>query len=241
MEEVEPTKSRRANSLGPTGNRVAENLARIRKERGLTTGQVVAVMAELGRPIPATGVTKIELGDRRVDVDDLVALAVALNVSPLTLLLPPTSNNEQVALTDNCQVSSRTAWQWAEGQRTAMDWEPGEDVSLAAPGADPAIPLRAYERDQEFGRQQAAYLALAQPEVRRRATQHSAIRIVRDLEDVIADLVAPSPDMDRAGLAALNRMARRRHQQLGIELEEISEQLPPVHPGVPASDGTDEG
>ena len=31
-------------------------------------------------------------------------------------------------------------------------------------------------------------------------------------------------------------MARRRYSQLGLDLEEISEKLPPVHPGVPIRD-----
>ncbi|MEV7600047.1 helix-turn-helix transcriptional regulator [Kitasatospora sp. NPDC089797] len=223
---------------GPTAGRVAENVERIRKARQLHQKDLSARLREVGRPMLPTVVSKIERGERRVDVDDLVALALALNVSPTTLLLPPTSSDTPVALTECVSVASRTAWQWAEGQRTAMELERADGVDLAGPGADPAISQDAYEREQEFARQQAAYRALAQPEERRRAEDHSAIRMIRNLEDVVTDLVAPAPDMDRAGLAALGRMAHRRHTQLGIELDGIVENLPPVHPGAPVRDMT---
>jgi hypothetical protein len=119
-----------------------------------------------------------------------------------------------------------------------MEWEPGEGTNLAEAGADPAISAEAYEREQEFARRQAAYRSLAQPEERRRSEAHSAVKLIRTLEDVVTDLVAPAPDTDRAGLAALSRMARRRHAQLGLELEEIADGLPPVHPGLPMPDGS---
>lgn len=236
MTEKSDAKTRRSAGWGPISGGVAANLIRLRKARGFTTSELAKTLSDLGHSIPASGITRIEKGDRRVDVDDLVGLALALNVSPTTLLLPPTSSDSPVALTESVSISSRTAWQWAEGQRTAMDWEPGEGVNLAAPGADPAISQDAYEREQEFARRQTAYRALAQPEERRRSEDHSAVKLIRGLEDVVTDLVAPAPDMDRAGLAALGRMARRRHAQLGFELEEITENLPPVHPGVPAGD-----
>jgi transcriptional regulator with XRE-family HTH domain len=38
--------------------------------------------------INAVGIKRIEAGERRVTVDDLLALAVALDVSPVTLLMP---------------------------------------------------------------------------------------------------------------------------------------------------------
>jgi hypothetical protein len=43
---------------------------------------------DLGRPIPPLGLRHLEAGNRRIDVDDLVVLADALDVSPLMLLLP---------------------------------------------------------------------------------------------------------------------------------------------------------
>lgn len=69
----------------------------------------------MGRPIAASGITKIEQGTRRVDVDDLVALALAFDVSPNRLLLEPESDNRRVALTDGVKLTRLQAWDWATG------------------------------------------------------------------------------------------------------------------------------
>lgn len=193
----------------------------------MTTTGLAEALKELGQPVPASGITRVEKGDRRVDVDDLIALSIALNVSPLTLLLPPSAGDDPVKLTESLSISSRNAWAWAEGHRPATDWEPGEGVNLAGPGADPAIAVGAYEREQEYARRHADYVALARPESRRRAEGQPAVRLARQLESLVADIVAPEPGVDRAAIAARVRMARRRHAQLGLDLEEIIEHLPP--------------
>lgn len=218
---------------------MTSNLAEIRKSRRLTTGALSERLSELGRPILANGITKIEKGARRVDSDDLVALALALNVSPLTLLLPTTCDDEPVSLTERFEVSSRTAWQWGRGERTAMDWEPGEGVELASSGADPAIVEDAYEREREFTRKQTEYLALALPENARRAEANATVRLARSLADIVSSLVVPEPGVDAAGLAARHRMAKRRLEFLRQELELVAERLPAVHPGVPIEDEPD--
>lgn len=200
----------------------------------MSTTELAAALEERDNPIPATGITRIEKGQRRVDADDLVALADSLNVAPLTLLLPPTAGGELVDLTPNRQVTARIAWQWARGERTAVDWEPGGLLPAAGSGADPVGDTEVFKKEQEFARKQAEYKALAEPVERRRAADHSAVRLARNLEDVLADLVTPEAGVDRAVLAARLRMARRRHAQLGFELDAIEERLPPVHPGVAA-------
>ncbi|MEU1445492.1 helix-turn-helix domain-containing protein [Streptomyces mirabilis] len=81
--------TRRANTIGPVGDQLRTNLVRIRQSRSLSTTALALKMAALGRPMHATGVTKIEKGDRRVDVDDLAVLAKALHVSVTQLLEPP--------------------------------------------------------------------------------------------------------------------------------------------------------
>lgn len=50
-----------------------------------------------------------------MDVDDLTALAVALDVSPAELLLDPAADDEELALTDEVVVSRADAWRWAAG------------------------------------------------------------------------------------------------------------------------------
>ena len=78
-------------------------------------------MTDLGRPIATLGINRIEAGDRRIDVDDLVALAVALDVSPIAILLPPVEDGyrDLVEVTAiEKPVTLEHAWQFFEGFRS---------------------------------------------------------------------------------------------------------------------------
>lgn len=79
------------NPLGPTGDTVRENVLRYRTRLNLGYADLARRLEALGRPIPVLGLSRIERGERRIDVDDLMALAVALGVSPTSLLLPDTA------------------------------------------------------------------------------------------------------------------------------------------------------
>ncbi|MCF2526755.1 helix-turn-helix domain-containing protein [Yinghuangia soli] len=109
---TEQQRGRRAIETGPTGKTVAENLARLRKLRGLTTRQLSALLERNGRSVPASGITRMEKAERQVTADELMALAVALNVSPVTLLLPADARG-QAQLTGGGTVDARDAWLWA--------------------------------------------------------------------------------------------------------------------------------
>jgi transcriptional regulator with XRE-family HTH domain len=78
----------RAVELGTVGWAVARNVKALREARGLTQTDVSDRMRVIGRPLLPTGVLKVEQGSRRVDVDDLVALALALDATPNDLLGP---------------------------------------------------------------------------------------------------------------------------------------------------------
>lgn len=218
---------------GPTAKRVGENVKRIRRARNLDQKDVSALVGSLGRPMLPTVLSKIERGERRVDVDDLMAIAEALNVSPAALLLPPTFGDDLVSLSEDHQVTSHTAWRWFQGLKTAMDFEPGEGTNLAEPGADPSIAAEAVEREEEWERRQTQYRALTLPPALQRVADHPAVRLARQLADLVEDVVSPEPGAVGAEATRL-RMAQRRHQQLGIELEELQERFDPkpvVHPG----------
>ena len=98
------------------------NVQRLRESAGLTKKQLSE------RAIPPLGISRIEMGTRRVDADDLVALAVALGVHPAALLLPPTARTHDftasgeavpvtVEITGAGEVAARAAWEWAHGMR----------------------------------------------------------------------------------------------------------------------------
>ncbi|MDN3023815.1 helix-turn-helix transcriptional regulator [Streptomyces sp. S.PB5] len=124
---TEQQKGRRAIEVGPTGKTVAVNLARLRDRRGLTTRQLSGALERVGRPIPPSGITRMEKGERVVTADDLAALAAVLGVSPSALLVPladePTAS---VDVTGAGEVPAVDAWQWANGQRP-LKLTPGKE------------------------------------------------------------------------------------------------------------------
>ncbi|MFF6966046.1 hypothetical protein ACFY9G_22120 [Streptomyces anthocyanicus] len=105
-----------------------------------------ALSAELkkqGRALGADALNKIENGRpldpgedergrqiRRVDVDDLVALALALQVSPTAFLLPPTIAGD-VQLARGKTVSALDAWMWVTSRRPLTIPE-GDDGTAVA-------------------------------------------------------------------------------------------------------------
>ncbi|MGW3193697.1 helix-turn-helix domain-containing protein [Streptomyces sp. NPDC001118] len=208
---------------GPTAERVARNIERLRKARQLKQKDLSDLLEKAGRPTLPTVISKIERGERRIDVDDLVAFALALNVSPITLLLPPTWSDEPTELTAETQVRSQTAWRWVMGQGPAVDWWPGDGVSVAEPGADPAIAAEAYEREQEYDRKREEYVALALPPGLRRSANNPLVRITQQLEELVEDIVGPRGDRDDR--ARWSRMALRRVEQIRLNLEEVAEAM----------------
>lgn len=103
--------------IGPVGERVIDNVEKLRQARGISFRDLAARLAKLGRPIGPAVLHRLSQGKRRVDADDLVALAVALGVNPSTLLLPHTSQRDDVVdLAPNLQQRAWISWEWADGR-----------------------------------------------------------------------------------------------------------------------------
>ena len=116
--------------IGPTGLQTAKNIERLRTELGMSQRRLAEILTDLGRPTPTTALSKIERGERRVDVDDLAAIAVALGVSPTTLLLPPVADTSRTTVTGAGPVTTEAAWDWADGISPLLPFpvdEPDED------------------------------------------------------------------------------------------------------------------
>ena len=92
---------------GPIGHQVAAQIRWQRERRNLSLQQLSERLTVVGRPILPSGISKIEQGARRVDVDDLVALADALGTAPGALLQGPL--RESVGLTEEQQGIGRAA------------------------------------------------------------------------------------------------------------------------------------
>ncbi|MEU7764995.1 DEAD/DEAH box helicase family protein [Nocardia sp. NPDC049190] len=116
--------------MGPAGIRVGQRLKDVRQSRGLTLNLLATRLSDLGRPIDLSALAKIEKGQRRVDVDDLIALARALDVSPNWLLFPETATNDRVDLTAAFSMAGREAWQWAVRD------QPTDIVVVTAPATE---------------------------------------------------------------------------------------------------------
>jgi transcriptional regulator with XRE-family HTH domain len=108
-------------TAGPSSARVAANVRRLRTEQQLSTYELARLLGEAGWPIGAGGITRIEGGDRRVDADDLVALAAVFGVSPNVLLLPESRSplialQAEVELAPNVVTNLGGAWGWVTGE-----------------------------------------------------------------------------------------------------------------------------
>ncbi|MFI1394095.1 helix-turn-helix domain-containing protein [Streptomyces sp. NPDC020681] len=127
----EKRRPRPAAQYGPTGEAVALNVRTLRNRRNMTIYALSGVLARIGRPITPSAIAKIEKQQRQVTVDDLVALAAALDVSPLALLLPTVgSGQEGVRLAEDLEVTAAAAWEWADGQKplTRSEGDPHGDL-----------------------------------------------------------------------------------------------------------------
>lgn len=99
--------------LGPTGEQTRQRVKQLREMRRISYAELSRMLGELGRDIPPLGLRRIEAGERRVDVDDLVALAVAFGVAPTTLLMPDAADRkESVAATGTGERPAESLWKW---------------------------------------------------------------------------------------------------------------------------------
>lgn len=78
----------RGNAKGPTSAAFAANLKRIRNSFQIDLAQLSVRLEEIGWSIPVAALSRLENGKRRIDIDDLMALANALGIPPVRLLDP---------------------------------------------------------------------------------------------------------------------------------------------------------
>jgi transcriptional regulator with XRE-family HTH domain len=101
--------------IGTTARTVAANVQRLRQARDMNYKALSERLQEVAQwSVNAVGIRRIEAGERRVTPDDLMALAVALDVSPVTLLMPNTQNpKDQVSITGvPGEVEAERLWEW---------------------------------------------------------------------------------------------------------------------------------
>jgi len=128
---------RQVDALGPTGARVGRRIGELRRKRGLTLKDLAARLAELDKPILLSALSKLEKGQRRVDVDDLVALALALDVSPNSILLSEEARLDvEIGLTPGRAVDAASAWRWATQDSPPQPVKSDVDCFISYAGPD---------------------------------------------------------------------------------------------------------
>lgn len=153
------------NPLGATGETVRANVRRLRKARNLGYAELARRLKATGRGIPELGLRRIEEGRRRVDADDLVALALALDVSPIALLMPLTVEADDVVSLETNRVTARQLWRWLTADMpltgdTASDvfgfiwqsvpaWLLGTEIDLIESGLSPNQTFLMHRREQQ--------------------------------------------------------------------------------------------
>lgn len=129
-------------SLGTTGATVAKNIRRIRLARGFAYTELSERLALLEREIPTWGLRKIESGGRRVDVDDLMAMASALGVSPITFLMADRNEDDQPLEPDDVvpitgwlkPIPARWLWGWLTARHPLVTGTQSTFIAQAWPG-----------------------------------------------------------------------------------------------------------
>ena len=114
------------NPLAATGESVRANVRRLREASNLGYAELARRLKATGRGIPELGLRRIEEGERRVDADDLVALAIALDVSPITLLMPPTTDADDAVAMVVGTVTARQLWRWLAAETPLIGDAPSD-------------------------------------------------------------------------------------------------------------------
>lgn len=118
--------------LGPTGINLTHVVRDLRGN--LSYAELSRRLAEIGREIPPLGLRRIESGERRVDADDLVALAVALDVSPISLLMPRSETGDDLVEVTGVKgrMGARRFWRWLQGSAQLSDGKYDEFLTFVA-------------------------------------------------------------------------------------------------------------
>ena len=86
----------RGNPPGITNTHVAANIRAARQAIGMDLRTMSDALGAAGRKLSPSGISKLENGDRRVDVDDLTVIAYLLRTTPAALLTPPDAASGEI-------------------------------------------------------------------------------------------------------------------------------------------------
>lgn len=190
---------------------VGRNVAALRNARGLTTRALADKLEALGHRIAHSSLSKIEQGSRAVDVQDLVALALALGVNPNRLLLPPRADDTPTQLTPAVTVPAGIAWYWADG----------------------SLPVTVFDDDRRPEERAMEFRRAVRPiehQVNAEHPAHRAAQQVKTRVDQILDANRDSAGADRVSELAAN--LRRSLPRLVAEVRDLLADHKPHEPAL---------
>lgn len=123
--------------VGPIGDHVRRNVEELRGVRKIGTPALSALLRDLGHPILPSVLHRLGQGQRRTDVDDLVALAVVLGVNPSALLFDRhAGRQDMIELVPGHPQRADVVWAWADGQEPLPAVEAPPDAPVTRTLAD---------------------------------------------------------------------------------------------------------
>ena len=177
-------------------------IRQVREDRGMNQTELAREVSELGIPMRQTTISKIEDGNRKVGVDELLAIAAALEVPP-TILMIPLDREEDFAVTPTVKKYPWYVYEWFVGTHPLRVERREAITPLDYYGA-----VRSAQKDLERvqGEERRARLvhededelatALERTALRRRAALQRFVDAIGDMED--AELPT-GPLWDRQG------------------------------------------
>ncbi len=187
---------------------------RVKEVRGRRSQEWLAqTVTALGHPMHQTAIAKIEAGDRKVTVDEMLLLAVALEIPPSLLLLPVESDDD-MAVTPTMNVYPWRVWEWLLGEQPL----PGRDTPTWYDRAKP-VHLYADVREAQKSAEKARLdVKAAEFERDRPAIREARRRYVRSLSALQDALM----EMEQVGYPTARLIGAFRDDlvRLGIRQEE---------------------
>lgn len=208
---------------------VVRRMAALRDKR-MTGEQLAAAMREHGIPWKRDVVANLEGGRRnRLDVDELLALALVFGVPPISLLVDPTSETTTVTTGSDghppVEVPTAQALMWLAADNPLEDVDEGSDRARAwATGRAPLVLLRRFdEAVAVLNIDGSRYMAARQgnDDAATEETRGLFVARLRALSEVmflLGEARVPVPEI--GGRESLDAMAAEHGVTLGITRDE---------------------
>jgi transcriptional regulator with XRE-family HTH domain len=134
------TRRKKPEPLDPT-RLIGEQVAKIRKARGMTQDGLAEAMQAVGIGWERVVIAKLEKGRRPfVKVDELLSLCLVLDITPVDLLIPRDLTDQPYRVTPTATAEAGNVREWVRGEDlllTASIQHQGEPFTQPATVLDP--------------------------------------------------------------------------------------------------------